>query len=146
MESEEKYRRVIETANEAIFVVQEGMLQLVNDRLVGITGYSREELERMTVNDITYPEDMNISPMFFKSAVSGKCENRVFEKRYLHKQGHVILGRVSISLVRDSKSNPLHFVIQVEDITESKRAEMQLREDKRKLRSLALELTAVDNI
>ena len=57
--------------------------------------YSKKELEAMTVNDIAHPEDKEISPKFIETSKSGGVENTIFEKRYIHKKGHVVWGQVS---------------------------------------------------
>jgi PAS domain S-box-containing protein len=45
------------------------------------------------------------------------------EKRYIHRDGHVVWGRMRMSIMRDSGGSPQYFVVHVEDITERKRAE-----------------------
>jgi len=57
-------------------------------------------------------------------------------KRYLHKQGHLVWGQVSSSLVRDAKGLPLNFIAHVEDITRHKEAEDALEESEQKFQEL----------
>jgi len=128
-ESEEKFRNAFENANTGMCLIDlDYNLKKVNNKMCDIFGYSNEELESMTVNDITHPEDLNISSEFYKKAISGKTKGIVFKKRYIHKKGHTIWGLVSSSLVQDSNRDPLYFISQVQDITTKKIMEMEIKE------------------
>ncbi len=58
------------------------------------------------------------------------------EKRYQHKDGHVVWGLVSVLLVRDANGDPGHFVAQIQDITEQRHAEEALKESEARFRTL----------
>jgi diguanylate cyclase (GGDEF)-like protein len=62
------------------------------------------------------------------------------EKRYVHRLGQIVWALNSVSLVRDSDNNPKHFIFQIQDITERKRAEAALQS-----LSLVDELTGLYN-
>ena len=129
--SEERFRLAFENANDGVCLVDtDGNLVRVNNRMCDIFGYSKKELESMTVNDIAHPEDKDISPRFIKKSISGEVESAVFEKRYFHKQGHIIWGQVSSSIIKDAKGNPLNFISHVQDISQRKRTEEVLRQSK----------------
>jgi PAS domain S-box-containing protein len=136
-EQEERFRTIFENANVGVCIVglDERLIQ-VNRQMSAMFGYSREELERMTVNTIAYPEDADLSPAFMQQAIDGETAQAGFDKRYIHKDGHVIWGHVSSSLVRDSKGSPLYFISHVQDITERKQAEEALRESEEKFAKL----------
>jgi len=135
--SEEKFRTAFDSANTGICLVSlNGNLIRVNNKMSEIFGYSVEELERMTVNDIALPEDRDLSPQFMKKAVDGEVKGSVFEKRYRSKEGKIVWGQVSSALVRDADGEPLYFISQVQDITERKRTEEALRESEAKYRTL----------
>jgi PAS domain S-box-containing protein len=126
-EIENRFRLAFENANIGMCLVDfQGRLTKVNHQMCEIFGYSQEELEGMTVNDIAHPEDMNISPSFIQMATSGEIEHTKFEKRYFHKDGHIVWGQVSSSLVRDTQGKPKYFISHVQDITDRKRAEEAL--------------------
>jgi len=136
-ESEERFRLAFENANDGVCLVDtDGNLARVNDRMCDIFGYSKKELESMTVNDIAHPEDKDISPTFIKESISGEVESTVFEKRYFHKQGHIIWGQVSSSIIKDAKGDLLFFISHVQDITQRKQAEETQHESEEKYRSL----------
>jgi two-component system cell cycle sensor histidine kinase/response regulator CckA len=126
-ESEERFRLAFENANTGVCLVDlDGNLTRVNNKMCEIFGYTKEELERMTVNDIAHPEDIDVSPAFIQKTLRGETDRGTFEKRYFHKKGHVVTCQVSSSLVRDAKGSPLYFISHVHDATDRKRAEAQI--------------------
>jgi len=136
-ESEERFRLAFENANDGVCLVDTGgNLVKVNNRMSEIFGYDKKELESMTVNDIAHPEDKDISPDFIKKSKSGEVINTVFQKRYIHKQSHIIWGQVSSSIIKDARGDPLYFISHVQDITQKKQAEEALRESEEKYRNL----------
>jgi PAS domain S-box-containing protein len=136
-EQEERFRTIFENANVGVCIVGlDGRLIQVNRQMSVMFGYSREELERMTVNTIASPEDADLSSAFMQQAIDGETAQAGFDKRYIHKDGHVVWGHVSSSLVRDSKGNPLYFISHVQDITERKQADEALRESEEKFAKL----------
>jgi two-component system cell cycle sensor histidine kinase/response regulator CckA len=108
----------------------EGNLIRVNSKMCEIFGYTREELERMTVNDIAHPEDIDKSPEFIQKTLQGEIDRGTFEKRYFHKKGHVVTCEVSSSLVRNAEGSPLYFISHIHDITERKKAEELLQKER----------------
>jgi two-component system cell cycle sensor histidine kinase/response regulator CckA len=130
-ESEERFRFAFENANTGVCLVDlEGNLIRVNSKMCEIFGYTREELERMTVNDIAHPEDIDKSPEFIQKTLQGEIDRGTFEKRYFHKKGHVVTCEVSSSLVRNAEGSPLYFISHIHDITERKKAEELLQKER----------------
>lgn len=138
--SEERFRRAFDNANTGVCLVGPGgdILQ-VNAKMSEIFGYSRQELERMTVNDVSLPEDSRLSPDFIRGAMSGQQDSATFEKRYRHRSGQIIHGQVASSLVRDADGRPLYFISQVQDITARKQAEDELRQAQAEILRQAVE-------
>ena len=56
-DSEQKYRYLFENANDAIFIVQDGVIKFPNPRTVELTGYTEAELERISSANLIHPED-----------------------------------------------------------------------------------------
>ena len=136
-ESEQRFRHAFENANTGVCLVStDGHFIKVNDRLCEIFGYSKEKLEGMPVNDITHPEDLELSPEFFKRSISGEMENIVYEKRYIHSKGHLVWGQISSSIVRGPEGEPLYFISHVQDITQHKLAEEALKKSEEKFSKL----------
>ncbi len=122
--SEERFRQAFENANDGVCIVAlDGKFLQVNQRMCEILGYTREELESMTVDDVAYTDDKNLSSGFIQSCLSGQASNLVFEKRYYHKNGTIVWGQISSSIIRTHKGEPLNFISHVQDI--SKRYEME---------------------
>ncbi|NTX67127.1 PAS domain S-box protein [Myxococcus sp. CA051A] len=121
---EELFRAAFEHAPIGMCLVSlEGRLLNVNEALCQILGYSREELLQMTFHDLTFPEDLEQDLLVVKRLLDGEQGSYQLEKRYLHKQGHLVDALLTASLVQDSRGRPLHFISQVLDISERKRLE-----------------------
>jgi PAS domain S-box-containing protein len=122
-QSEASFRSFFETP--AVGVVQAdiatGRLLQVNQKLCQILGYSREELETMTLLDITYPDDRETSWTGFQTAVQGEAQHFQVEKRYVRKTGELVWARVNVGVVRDPDGTATHSTAVIEDITEQKR-------------------------
>ncbi len=146
-ESEERFRLSFENANIGMCLVGlDGRLTMVNSQMSEMFGYGRGELESMTVNDIAHPEDLDVSPKFIQRASSGEIDHIQFEKRYFHKQGHIVWAQVSSSLVRDAQGTPSYFISHVQDITERKRTEEALRKQAHDLGERVKELNCLFGI
>jgi len=146
-ESEERFRLSFENANIGMCLVGlDGRLTMVNSQMSEMFGYGRGELESMTVNDIAHPEDLDVSPKFIQRASSGEIDHIQFEKRYFHKQGHIVWAQVSSSLVRDAQGTPSYFISHVQDITEHKRTEEALRKQAHDLGERVKELNCLFGI
>ena len=117
----------------ACLVSSDGRLLKTNPRMAEMFGYSRQELETMTVEDLAAPEDVGLSGSTIKHAIEDAVGNAHFEKRYIHRDGHLIYGEVSISLVRGAAGEPKFFVSQVQDITKRKLAEQALLQREKEL-------------
>ena len=85
--SEEKYRRVVENANESIVVVQEGRLRFVNPATIAITGYSREEALSRPFVEFIHPEDRNIVMDRYRRRQQGEQIPDTYSLRIIHKTG-----------------------------------------------------------
>ena len=83
-------------------------------------GYEEGELLKLTFQDITHPEDLDRDMELLNALVAGKIPSYQMEKRYFCKDGSQIWIVLSVSLVRDANGNPLHFVSQIENITDRK--------------------------
>ncbi len=89
-ESEQRLRATFNNA--ALGIVEtdtNGHLSVVNDRICSILGYSREELLRMTVHELTAPEDREISDRLNAQLLAGEYDSFDYEKQYLRSDGSV---------------------------------------------------------
>jgi PAS domain S-box-containing protein len=92
----------------------------VNKSLVELLGYSDRELSNLTFQDITFPEDLDIDLENVNKLLNNEINTYQMEKRYYHKDGHLIWAMLTVSLVRDSKGNPQFFISQIADISSTK--------------------------
>jgi diguanylate cyclase (GGDEF)-like protein/PAS domain S-box-containing protein len=128
-EAEERFRRAFDDAPIGMALVNlEGRWLRVNATLCEITGYSESELLARTFQDITHPEDLDRNLVELNRVIGGEQRAMRIEKRYVRPNGHTVWVRISSSLVRDPDGEPLHFVSQIEDVTDRKRAEQKLME------------------
>jgi diguanylate cyclase (GGDEF)-like protein/PAS domain S-box-containing protein len=102
----------------------------VNQALCKITGYTERGLLERTFRDITHPDDLASSINSLRRLLDGTIPHHTADKRVLSPSGDVIWVNVSVSLVRDAHGHPHHFVAQVQDISQRKRDEHALREER----------------
>lgn len=105
----------------------------VNRALVRMLGYSAEELAEMVFTEFTHPEDAEADWDLFAELIRGDRDHYQMEKRYFRRDGRLIWGRLTVSLVRGSDGDPSFAIGMVEDVTERKRAEEALRERSQRL-------------
>ncbi|MGC9502379.1 MAG: PAS domain S-box protein [Baaleninema sp.] len=126
--SERRFRATFEQA--AVGIVQagtDGRFTGVNQKFCDILGYSREELLAKSFKDVTYPDDRDRSREGVRSVLSGRTKTFSTEKRYLRRDGSVVWGYLSLSLVRHASGEPDYFIGAIEDISDRKRAEERLK-------------------
>ena len=97
----------------------------VNPALCDLTGYSEEDLLARTFQDVTHPEDLKSDLAQVADLLDGRIRSYNLEKRYVRGDGTVVWVLLSTSLVRDEAGLPLHFISQVQDISERKVAEAE---------------------
>jgi PAS domain S-box-containing protein len=127
-ESEARFRSAFE--NGPIGVTLLGLdfrMTKANPELCRMFGYSEEELAQMTPLEITHPEDLHVSMNLMEDLFKDEGSIKKLEKRYIKKNGETLWGSLSVGVVRDRQGHPLYGVSMVEDITERKRAEAELR-------------------
>ena len=141
--SEARFRAMFEGAGVGIALVdRSGRLQDCNAALQYMTGFTQEELKTKTFAEITHPEDRRKNLDVHEELASGGRDHYALEKRYVRKDGSTIWGRLNVSLVRDAEGKPDYSVGMVEDVTERKRAEDELRRLNAELEQRVLDRTA----
>lgn len=126
--SEERFRRVFEEGPIGISLVGKDLrFYRVNNAFCQMVGYTEEELKGRTFTDITHPDDLkdnvNMAAQLFNSEVPF-CR---FEKRYIRKDGNIVWVNLSVSVIRNAAGDIVYSLSMVEDITERKQAEAELR-------------------
>jgi len=125
--SEERFRRLFNHAPiGAAISGTDNRFVMVNDEFIRIFGYEKDAYENLTFAEITFPEDLDESRQYIKNLRNGSVEIVELEKRYLRKDGEMIWGRVTVRMIDDQTGQPGNMLAMVQDITESKRAQLQL--------------------
>ncbi len=134
-ESEDRFRQAFEFAGIGMAIIGlDGRWVRVNRAICEIVGYSADELIQKTFQDITHPDDLNADLHHVKELLDGVVKAYRMEKRYLHRDGHVVWIHLTASLVRDPAGAPVHFVSQIEDVTLQKKLARELGESEERVR------------
>jgi PAS domain S-box-containing protein len=143
--SEEQFRLLFEVAPIGMAITGvDGRFLRVNQALCATLGYSEGDLLLRTIADITHPDDLLTHVGLSQELMDGTRSFYQIEKRYMDRNGQVIDALLHVVLVRDTQDQPLHFIGQVVDITERKRAEEQrLALDRKLLETQKLESIGV---
>lgn len=135
-ESEERFRAAFDNAPIGMAIVGlNGSFIQVNNALADMLGYKKHQLAGKAVPDVTYPDDISKEMEYKKLIFSGEVSGYEIEKRYLHADGHIIWGRLSVSTVSDNEGHPAYLIGQLEDITERKNADEKLKSAHEALKS-----------
>ena len=136
-ESEERYRAVFDNAGIGIDLLdRDGRILQVNQSLSDMLGYSEEELRQLTFQDITYPEEREVSKSKLEALMAGEIDFYRLEKRYLRKDRSFLWADLTTSAIRGPKGEHLGTIGVVSDITDRKKVEGALRESEDQYRTL----------
>ncbi len=145
-QSEERFRGAFESA--AVAEVQinpaTGRYIRANAKMCEITGFSQEELLQKTFLEITHPDDRERDRVVYGRFVRGETPEYRAEKRYVRKDGGIVWVNVTAALVHDRRGKPVATIGVIQDVTERRRVEEQLRESER--RKAAVLNGAMDSI
>ncbi|WP_346839140.1 EAL domain-containing protein [Microbulbifer sp. SAOS-129_SWC] len=134
VEMESSFRAAVEDSRIGMLLVSlEGRILQANRSFCEFVGYPEGELVGRSIFSITCAEDEPSSRELWRSFISGERHAPHLEKRYVHRDGHVVWGYLSCSLARDAHGEALYSVVQVEDIDGRKRGETHLVEAKERL-------------
>ncbi len=120
-ESEERYRQLVEHANEAIFVVQDGRFKFVNPRSSTLSGYTQDELLGMSFTDLIHEEDLERPLTMHRKRLNGDETPQSYAFRIVDKEGTIKWVNLnSVGIRWEGRPSGLCFL---SDITEIKKAE-----------------------
>lgn len=135
--SEEQFRAAFEYSALGMSLVDlEGKLIKVNESFCKILGYTNKELLKLTLSEITYPDDVDKHLSLIEDVLNGTTLSYQLEKRYVNKNGKLTWVLQAGSVVHDIDHLPSHWTIQIQDITEQKNLEYSLKEERKLLHTL----------
>jgi diguanylate cyclase (GGDEF)-like protein/PAS domain S-box-containing protein len=133
-DSEERFRNALHYSPIGMAMVGlDGRFLTINRALCNILGYSEDELLAISFPAITHPDDLPMDLAFAEELVSGKRDTYQMEKRYVRKDGSIVWIQLNGSVVRDAQAHPLHFIAQIQDVSERRRNQQALVESEQRL-------------
>ncbi|MES0362420.1 MAG: PAS domain S-box protein [Desulfobacteria bacterium] len=125
LESERKYRLAVDNANDAIFVVQDGVVKFPNPKVREITGYSADYLAATPFADLIGPEDRDMVVERHKKRLNGEDVPNTYSFRIINRAGEQLWVEVNAVLITwEAKPAVLCFL---RDMTRQKKLEAQLQ-------------------
>ncbi|MEH2234983.1 MAG: PAS domain S-box protein [Nostoc sp.] len=127
-ESEQRFRAAFHQAAVGIaHLAIDGSWLLVNQKLCDILGYTPEELQLLTFQDITHPDDLNADLKYIDQILADNIQTYSMEKRYFRKDSSIVWVNLTVSLMREVSGEPKYFISVSEDISERKQWEEQIQ-------------------
>ena len=138
-ESQQQFRAMFELAGIGMVQadISSGKYLRVNPKFCEITGYTRDELLQMTSTHLTHPEDKHRNIKLLDRVLSSEISEWSSEQRYLRKDGTTIWVHVSGTVIFDADKQPIRTVAHIQDITERKLSEENLRSSEKRFRTMA---------
>jgi len=115
--NEEYFRIIFEKSTVGISITQSDGTIRANDAFCNMLGYTKEELEGSKWQEITYADDIDNNKKITESILSGDSSSARWEKRYIHKDGHIVWADISTVIQRDSEGRHLFFITTIQDIS-----------------------------
>ncbi len=137
---EERYNIVVDNANEAIMVIQDGILKFFNKKALDIAGYtSKEDYLNKSFLQFVPPEHQQMIMDRHLRRQRGETVPNFYQVKVLHKKGHIIwLQLTAVKIEWEGRPASLAFLY---DITEHKKAEEELLLYKNRLEEMVRERT-----
>ena len=132
--NEEKYRNVVENANEAIVVLQDGKVKFANPRASELTGFTLDEFKNNSFVELIHPDDRHVGIENYQRRLKGEQFESVYPLRLIVKDGRTLWVEARAALINwEGRPAVLDFLT---DITKRKQAEAALRESEKMYRDL----------
>jgi two-component system, cell cycle sensor histidine kinase and response regulator CckA len=128
-ESEEKYRLLVETANEAIFIAQDGAIKFPNPKVIEITGYSEKEVMAMPFVNLIHPDDREMVVERHLQRLHGKHPPSDYSFRIINKAGSELWVQINAAPITwEGRPATINLI---RDVTEQKQLGERLRQSQK---------------
>jgi len=118
-EESQQYRMAFESAKTGMAITSvDGSFLLVNRAMCHLLGCEEHELLASDIYAVTHPDDLVESATQARRLLMGKTDTVMVEKRYFHRDGHVVWCRVCATAVADPEGAAQYFVTIVQDISD----------------------------
>ena len=125
-ESEEKYRLLVETANEAIFIAQDGVIKFPNPKTIDMTGYSESEVVAMPFVNLIHPDDREMVAERHRQRLNGEGPPSDYAFRIIDKAGSELWVQINAALTTwEGRPATINLI---RDVTEKRKLEERLRQ------------------
>ena len=143
-ESEERFRKVFEEGplGMAMANLDDGIFTGVNNAFCTMLGYTEKELKNLSFKDITHPNSLSVDKQAVKKMQQGRINLHQTEKQYLKKNGEVIWATRALTRIYDVENQTYYALAMIQDITERKLAEEEIRKLNEKLEQRVADRTA----
>jgi len=127
MESEDRFRKIFEESPFSMLMTGKdfGIIR-ANISFCKLIGYQEEELKSFTFRNFTHPEYIDNDEISLLRLIAGELPVYHTEKRYIRKDGSVIWGSTTVSIIRNKNEDVQFFLVMIEDITLRKKASAEL--------------------
>ncbi|MBN2297255.1 MAG: response regulator [Deltaproteobacteria bacterium] len=136
--SEKKYRSVVENANEAIAVIQDGSLKYANDKLLELAGYEHVELINSDYMDFIHPDDRRRVMDLYEKRLKGEDAPAEYSFRII--DAHGCEKMVDISAVLVDWAGDVATLVFLNDITERVKNQRELKKSEEKYRNILINM------
>lgn len=128
LKSEESLQSTLENSSVGMALVsKDGKFIEVNQSLCKSLGYSKNQLLKLTFQEITHPDDLEKDLSLLRELILGKRSTYQIEKRYFNKSGEVVYILLTVTAARNIDGNISHFISQIVDISPRIKAEKKLK-------------------
>lgn len=129
-ESESRFKAIFEGAGIGIALTDPyGKLIESNEALEDILGYPKQELLGKAIMELVHPDDRDFENRYMVFYQGTRLKPGFFEKRYLRKDGSIVWGKLTTSVIHDEKGIPAYGIGMLENITQRKVAEEKVKEN-----------------
>ena len=119
LETDELWRLTMEHSPVGMAIVSPtGGFMTANVALCEMLGHDADVLITKSFQDITHPDDLDADLRLFEQTLAGEISSYRITKRYLRADGSILVGDLSVALLRDPLGTPIHFISQIVDLSE----------------------------